>query len=373
MRIGIDYTAAVQQGGGIGRYTRELIKALAQIDRANRYILFSAGYDAEGTRWPANFSRRAIPLSDRHLSILWHRLRIPLPVQAFTGPLDLFHSPDFLLPPLFCTPSVLTVHDLSFLRHPDCFSTSLLAYLRRTVPRSVARANRILADSFSTRTDLIELMGVAQERISVIYPGVDERFTPLPKTDCVPILERYNIVTPYILSIGTLQPRKNYCRLIQAYHLLRQEHHIPHHLVIAGGQGWLYQPILDTIEELGETNAVHLLGFVPDRDLVALYASATVFAFPSLYEGFGIPVLEAMACGTPVVTSNRSSLPEAAGDAALLVSPKDTYALADALWRTLDDETLRNALREAGFQQAKRFTWQRSARALLEIYRQMAT
>lgn len=369
IRVGIDYTAAVRQQAGIGRYTRGLIGALAALDRETSYVLLSAGRDPSGRRWPPNFRQCALPLTDRHLSILWQRLRLPLPVEAFTGRLNLFHSPDFVLPPVARARTVLTVHDLSFLHYPECSSKPLLAYLLCSVPPAVRRADAILADSESTRRDLVELLQVDEERITVIYPGVEPHFAPNGDDGALQaILARYGIRRPYLLSVGTLQPRKNFVRLIRAYHALREERHIPHQLVIAGGRGWLFDEIHATIASLRLEEQVRLTGFVADEHLPALYRGAELFAFPSLYEGFGIPVLEAMACGTPVVTSTTSSLPEAAGEAALLVPPNDVDALTEALWCALDDSALRNALRARGFEQVKRFSWAESARRLRAVY-----
>ncbi|MBC7235348.1 MAG: glycosyltransferase family 4 protein, partial [Chloroflexi bacterium] len=369
-------TAAVRQGAGIGRYTRGLVRAITRLDMGNRYLLLSASGGLRAERWaelrretwPANVRWRHLPLTDRHLAILWQRLRLPIAIEWITGPLDLFHSPDFSLPPVCRAKTVLTVHDLSFMRCPGCFPAPLLAYLMRAVPRSVRRANMVLADSQSTRDDLMELLLVPQERVAVLYPGVEPHFSAQKSAQDDLILARYGIRWPYILGLGTLQPRKNFVRLIEAFGRLRQERPVPHRLVIGGERGWLYQEIDETIARLKLNNRVHLIGFVADEDLPALYRGAAVLAFPSLYEGFGLPVLEAMACGTPVVTSTTSSLPEVAGEAALLVPPKDVEALADALWRLLDDGALRNDLRAKGFEQAKRFTWERAAKALLGIY-----
>lgn len=370
IRIGVDYTSAVRQRAGIGRYTRELFTAVAELDRENRYTLFSAGRDSEDVAWPANFRRRSLPLSDRHLSIVWQRLHLPLPVELITGRIDLYHSPDFVLPPILNATMVLTVHDLSFMRHPECSSPPLLNYLMRNVPGSVRRADMLLADSMSTKEDLIDLLNVPPERVHVVYPGVSPRFAPVTAPVALrAVARRYHLRRPYILALGTLQPRKNFPSLIRAFDLLRKERGIPHQLVIGGSQGWLYQEIYDTIEALGLNDDVHLAGFVADDDLPAMYSGADVFAFPSLYEGFGIPVLEAMACNTPVVTSRASSLPEVAGDAALMVEPGDIESLAEALGRLVDDDGLRNDLCARGHEQAKRFTWQRAANDLLRAYR----
>ena len=374
IRVGIDYTSAVRQRAGIGRYTRGLVGALAELDRTNDYVLFSAGRDQQARAWPSNYKLREIPLSDRHLAILWQRLRLPIPVELVTGRLDVFHSPDFVLAPVYRARTVLTVHDLSFVRHPECSLPPLLDYLMHAVPRSVSRADVILADSVCTRRDLIELLHVPQDRVFVMYPGVEPPFVPQSdegRTQAV--LRRYGIRAPYILGLGTLQPRKNFPRLIRAYCDLKRTHHLPHQLVIGGGEGWLYQEIDQAIDDLGLREDVLLPGFVADEDLPVLYGAADVFAFPSLYEGFGLPVLEAMACGTPVVASSTSSLPEVAGDAALLVPPEDTHALADSLWRLLDDSALRNQLRARGFERVKLFVWRNAAQSLLSTYERITS
>ncbi len=367
MRIGIDYTAAVQQGAGIGRFCRGLIGALAELDRSNQYVVWSGGRGTAEPVWPANFRRVALPITDRHLAIAWQRLRLPLPVELITGRLDLYHSPDFVLPPVRKAHTLLTVHDLSFMRHPDCSSPALLEYLMDAVPRSVARADLVIADSENTRRDVIELLNVPAERTRVVYAGLEPSFRRVQDQAAVQaVLTRYGITPPYILTVGTLQPRKNLVRLIAAVNLLRQRHGLPHRLVIAGGKGWLYEEIIAAAHEAGD--AVILAGYVADSALPALYSAADLFAFPSLYEGFGIPLLEAMGCGTPVLTSTASSLPEVAGDAALLVEPTDTGAIADGLWRLLSDTALRQTLVQRGHVRVERFTWPAAARELLAAY-----
>jgi glycosyltransferase involved in cell wall biosynthesis len=304
-----------------------------------------------------------VPLSDEWLARLWHRARLPVPVELFTGRVDLFYSPDFVLPPaLPGTRTVLTVHDLSFLHYPDHFVPKLVRYLSRVVPRSVARADRVLADSEATRNDLTRLMDVAPEKVTVLYSGVDPRFHPEPEPgERERLAARYGIgARPYVLSVGTVQPRKNYARLIRAFSQLPGDVE----LLIGGGRGWLYEEVL---VEAARHERVRMLGFVADADLPALYRGAALFAFPSLYEGFGLPVLEAMACGVPVVCSNVSSLPEVAGEAALLVDPHDEAALTEAMQLGLTDKELRAEMVGQGLEQAAKFTWERAARQLLDV------
>jgi glycosyltransferase involved in cell wall biosynthesis len=376
MFIGIDYTAAARQGAGIGRYTRELISALLGLESAHQYVIFAATGGLETGDWRTGIQRRnvqfrALPLTDEWLARLWHRLRLPIPVEAVTGPLDVFYSPDFVLPPTQrATRTLLTVHDLSFMHYPETFVPPLRRYLERVVPRSIARADLVLADSAHTRSDIVSLFGAPPDKVQVLYSGVHPRFCPEPEPgEREQLRDRYNIGDqPYVLSVGTIQPRKNYVRLIQVFaHLQTCTLRVANlQLLIGGGRGWLYQDIFAEAEKHGDR--VRLLGFVDDADLPALYRNAALFAFPSLYEGFGLPVLEAMACGAPVVCSNASSLPEVAGDAALLVDPHDTDALTQALVRTLEDADLRREMIARGFAQAARFTWEQAARQLLAAF-----
>lgn len=371
MRIAIDYTPAVFQGAGIGRHTRGLVHALAPIAGGHDVTLVVFGRPPAGhLPAPAGFRLRVVPISNRWLTIGWHRLRVPLPVDWLAGASDLYHASDFVLPPVRNARSLLTVHDLSFLTTPQCAEAGLRSYLTSVVPRSVARATHVLADSASTRRDLVRILGVPDEKVSVVYPGVEQRFCPQEDgAELQRVRERYGIGgNPYILGVGTLEPRKNWPALIRAWAQLRHERRIPHRLVIAGGKGWLTEGIFEAADATGLRAEIIFAGFVADADLPALYSAADAFVLPSLYEGFGIPVLEAMACGTPVVCSDNSSLPEAAGDAALLVDANDPVALAAAILDAVDDGALRGELRHRGFEQARRFTWEASARALLDIY-----
>jgi glycosyltransferase involved in cell wall biosynthesis len=265
---------------------------------------------------------------------------------------------------------VVTVHDLSFLRVPQCADPGLRAFLERAVPRSLVRAARVLADSENTKRDLIELLNVAPEKISVVPAGIEPRFQPVGDTALMAgVRARYKLPEWFILTVGTIEPRKNLSRLITAYSQLRRQTGLPHALVIAGKEGWLFEGIYEQVAREGLSECVLFPGFVADIDLPALYTLADVLAFPSLYEGFGLPPLEAMACGTPVVTSDNSSLPEAVGSAALLVNAEDTDGLTEALARVLGDADLRGRLTELGRAQAARFTWPEAARRLLDAYR----
>ena len=371
--IGIDYTPAYEQSAGIGRYVRELVNALATVDSDNIYRLFIAGAQEESLPVsPAqNFSWRYSRASARNMARLWHRLRLPIPVELWTGKQQLFHATDFVLPPtLSTTRTLLTVHDLSFVHLPDATDRRLKQYLDAVVPRSVRRADHVLADSLATKTDLITIYGTPEEKITVLYSGVGNWFQPINDlARQTTVRAKYGLADwPFFFSVGTVQPRKNYIRLCRALARL-PERFTDFHLVIAGGKGWLDSPIYQAIADLGLEDRVHFIGFASDDDLPVLMSMAEAVPFVSLYEGFGLPVLEAMACGTPVVTSRLSSLPEVAGDAALLVDPTDVEAISNALLELCENGTLRAEMIRMGHAQAARFTWDHAARQLVDVYR----
>ena len=377
--VGIDVTSALTQGGGIGRYTRELIGALSQTDFAAQFdiTLFSAQPPAQlpvSNPLPTHpaINHKPAFLTEKWLYRIWYRLRFPLPVQTFTGRLNLFHSPDFVLPPLAGNiPSLLTVHDLSFLHYPHTFTPALVNYLNSVVPWSVDRATHVLADSIATQEDLINLWQVPAEKITVLYSGVNGRFSPVKDPAAIDHLRiKYKLGdNPWILAVGTVQPRKNYQLLIQAFAKIADR--FPHNLVITGGKGWLFEDILDEVQAQGLDGRVIFTGFVDDEDLPAMYSGATVLAFPSLYEGFGLPILEAMGCGTPVINSDASCLPEVTGDATVQLPPEGIDSWADGLAHILADDALRDELISKGHEQIKTFTWQRSAGQLLSIYNKL--
>ena len=371
-RIALDYTPALKQTGGIGRYVRELTGAVSAIDSSNAYRLFVAGSSVSQLDEPPgeNFAWAPTRISERWLARLWRRAGIRLPIEMFIGPVDLYHATDFVLPPtLSRTRTLLTVHDLSFVRVPSAASPALKAYLDAVVPNSVETADHILADSEATKADLIELYGTRENKITVLYSGVNERFGRVDDTEELHRTRlKYGLADfNYILSVGTVQPRKNYSRVVEALSTIRQSGQDLHY-VIAGGVGWLEDELLRRIERSGMAEYVHLLGLVDDADLPALYSGARMLVMVSLYEGFGLPVLEAMACGTPVVTSNLSSLPEVGGSAALLVDPHDKAAVRQAILNLETDDKTRERLVQAGYQRAKGFTWARAARQLKSIY-----
>jgi glycosyltransferase involved in cell wall biosynthesis len=350
------------------------MRALLALPSDNHYSFFYASRNRIDTSifQPPASNIHQLPVHDKWLMRVWHRLRIPIPVELIVGKVDLFHSPDFTLPPtLPGVPTLLTVHDLSFIRDPDSAWPSLRAFLNKAVPRSVRRATHVLADSQATKDDLVELFGTPAEKISVLYSGVEARFTPVrDQAEIDRVCVKYQLPRPFILSVGTLQPRKNYSRLTEALASIASA--VPHHLVIAGGKGWMFETIFEQVERSGLEGRVHFPGFVDDADLPALYSAADLFAYVSLYEGFGLPLLEAMACGTPVIGSNISSLPEVIGEVGPQVDPRHVDDIAYALQQMIDQPELRKRSIGLGLERANLFTWEKAAQELLAIYKKLS-
>jgi glycosyltransferase involved in cell wall biosynthesis len=364
MLVGIDASrAVVARRTGTENYSLHLIRGLLALGGGHRYRLYFNQPPMPGL-FEAQAEGRVLrfPRLWTHMALSWEML---------SSPPELLFVPSHVLPLIHPRCSVATVHDLGFHHYPEAHTISQNLYLRWSTRHNAQASVLVLADSLATRQDLIRYYGLSADKISVVYPGRDETLTPVTEpTMLAAIRARYDLHQPYLLYVGTLHPRKNLVRLVQAYAQLLSEPagHAPIPLlVLAGQKGWLYREISDEVRRLGLGERVRFTGFVPEEDLAALLSGALAFAFPSLYEGFGLPVVEAMACGTPVVCSQASSLPEVAGDAALLVDPLDTEALAAALVRVVSDEGLRHDLVLRGFQQVRSFSWQRCARETLDV------
>jgi glycosyltransferase involved in cell wall biosynthesis len=374
VRIAIDYTAAINQRAGIGRFVRNLISSVVALDTDDEFVLVHArtpnGAAADVPQGP-NVTDCRLPLPERWSTVLWHRLRVPMPVDWFSGPVDLFHAPDFVLPPVRRARRVLTVHDLAFLLYPECADARLREYLMSVVPRSVRSADFVIADSTNTQNDVICLLGADPACTTVVPGGVEARFRRASPEAIAELRERLNLHAPFILTIGMMEPRKNWQGLIRAYNQARARHGLAHQLVLAGPRGWLWESTMEERDRSPFRSDILCPGFVADTDLPALYSAADVFAFPSLYEGFGLPPLEAMACGTPVIVSDAASLPEVVGDAGLTVPADDVDALSAGLARVVLDEHLRDGLRAAGLERARAFSWQAAAEQLLAVYKRV--
>jgi len=368
MRICLDLSPAVHQHAGLGRYAQELLLALAVTDGQNEYVVF---YNNPAAAWVdptlERFPKITTPLSYkpwRLSAMLAHFARIPQD-SLFPG-VALFHATDHLLPYFRRIKSVFTLHDLIFIFHPETHKPLNRWFLTLMMPRFLRAADAVIAVSECTKRDAVRFYGIPEEKITVIYEGVNPRFRPASPETIASVRARYNLPEHFILYVGTIEPRKNLTALLEAFHHLLATHDL--RLVIVGKKGWLYEGFFRRLRELGLGNRVIFTGYVPDEDLPAIYSAAELFVFPSLYEGFGLPVLEAMACGVPVICSNTSSLPEVAGDAALLVDPTDVRALAGAMEQALTDEALRVTLRARGIERAQRFTWARAAQETMQVY-----
>ena len=378
MRIAIDYTAATRQAAGIGNYVRSLVDAMLAQDSTNQYTLLTSGRPPQERPFPdaPNVRGRSLVIPDRYLNILWYRWRLPISATFFTGHVDLYHGPDFVLPPLNGKlRKIVTVHDLAFLEHPEYAVPQLAAYLRKVVPEAVSAADTVVAVSGETRRTLVEHFSTPPAKITLVPNGIRSYLRRV--TDPI-LLEavryKFDLKSPLVLGVGTLEPRKNHLGLIKAFHRAASSGNKqarPAMLAIAGGEGWMYDETRQAVADLKLEKKVRFLGRVSDLDLMLLYSLADVFVFPSFYEGFGVPPMEAMACGAPVITSNSSSLPEVVGDAALLVDPHDTGGMAQAMLRVLGDPRLQEELRQKGYERARRFTWAESARKMLNIYAQV--
>jgi glycosyltransferase involved in cell wall biosynthesis len=371
MPIYFDISAAVHRRAGLGRYAESLARALLPL-LGDELAFF---YNREAGIEPLA-GLEGVPATTVNLGYKPWRMLVWLAQAGRIGfnrlipGATLFHATEHLLLPLRGVPTVLTVHDLIFRRYPAHHKRLNRWYLNATMPLFCRRAGHIIAVSEQSKRDVIAAYGVPPEKITVIYEAADPRFCPQPAETVADVRARYGLPDRYLLFVGTIEPRKNLGRVLTAFERLHVEG-LTDALVIVGKRGWLYDDFFARLEASPAKQAVIFPGFVPDADLPAVYAGAQAFAFPSEFEGFGLPVLEAMACGAPVVCSNTSSLPEVAGDAALLVDPLDVDALTAALRRALIDPALAADLRARGLAQAARFSWARAAEETLAIYRRV--
>ncbi|HOG46146.1 MAG TPA: glycosyltransferase family 1 protein [Anaerolineae bacterium] len=350
------------RNAGVSQYIQALLRTLpaARHDlQLSAYI--GAGVAGDFPGWQVRRSR--LPGDRPPLRILWEQLLQPAALRR--AGVDLVHAPVNVGPLVRACPMVVTVHDLSFLLYPETFQPAQRLYQRTLARRTAQRAERVIAVSESTRRDLVRHFGVPAERITVVPNGVDAAFRPLPAAEVAAFRRERGLPERFLLCVATLEPRKNLPRLLEAVARVPEAPL----LVLCGGKGWYYDTIFATIERLGLQRRVHLPGFIPAAELPLWYNAATWFVYPSLYEGFGLPALQALACGTPAIVSHASSLPEVVGDAAILVDPLDVEAMAAALAQALPDGALAGSLREAGLARAAQFPWSRTAEETVAVYR----
>jgi glycosyltransferase involved in cell wall biosynthesis len=367
LRIAID--ARKLRDYGIGTYVRNLLRHLSRIDSTTEYVLFCRAEDC-GDLEELGENFRAVPEPARPYSAS-EQLRIPMDLRR--EGIDLFHAPHYVLPPLTPCKSVVTIHDCIHLRFPQYLPNRLAyAYARSSLWFATHRSNRVLTVSEASKRDILRYFRVPDRKIDVIYNAIDERFGAPPTSEEIErVRDRYQLNAPFVLYAGNIKPHKNLERLIEAFHTLRRGDLEHVKMLIIGDEISKYATLRRAVHRYKLHKHVRFFGFVPDKTLAVLYRLARAFVFPSLYEGFGLPPLEAMASGTPVITSNLSSLPEVVGDAALLIDPYDADAIADAMRRVLLDSDLREDLRQRGLRRVAEFSWDRSVRRIREIYEEV--
>jgi glycosyltransferase involved in cell wall biosynthesis len=365
VRIAID--ARKLRDFGIGTYVRNLLRHLARIDRTTEYVVLCRQSDC-GTVTALGDNFRAVPERAAPYSV---REQLSVPIDLRREHVDLFHAPHYVLPPLTRCRSVVTIHDCIHLRFPQYLPNRVAyAYARGSLWVATHRSDRVLTVSEASKRDILRYFRIPDQKIDVIYNAIDERFGQAPRPEEIErVRERYQLDGPFVLYAGNIKPHKNLERLIEAFHSLRRDGEFENvRLLIIGDEISKYATLRRAVHRHKLHKYVRFFGFVPDETLACLYRLASLFVFPSLYEGFGLPPLEAMASGTPVVTSNVSSLPEVVGDAALLIDPYEPESIADAMRRVLSDPALRDSLRERGFARAREFSWDRSIRRVRQIY-----
>ena len=369
MRIAID--GRKLRDYGIGTYVRNLLRQLARQDVTNEYVVFCSAEDCDAVEGLGG-RFRAVVETAKPYSIAE---QFALPMALRREGAELFHEPHYVLPPLTPCRSVVTIHDCIHLRFPQYLPSKLgYAYARGQMWAATHQAARVITVSEASKRDILRYFRVPESRIDVIYNAIDERFWHEPDPEDISrTRERYRLTAPFVLYAGNIKPHKNLERLIEAFHLMRQGS--PElrdvELLIIGDDISKYATLRRAVHRHKLHKHVRFFGFVPDQTLASLYRLANAFVFPSLYEGFGLPPLEAMASGTPVIASNVSSLPEVVGDAALMIDPYEPSAIADAMYRVLTDAPLRAELIQLGFARAREFSWERSIKRVREIYEEV--
>jgi glycosyltransferase involved in cell wall biosynthesis len=367
MRVGIDARVLGSQTGGDETYLRNVIRALATADPGGDHALFLAAAHADEQITGAERMRR--------IAVAPHgRLPNPLamPLALARARIDVAHA-TYMAPWPYPVRLVVSVHDIAYERYPQWFTPAMVSTLRRFVPLTIRRSRVVLTLSEFCRADIVRRYRVAPQKVVVAPCAADPLFAPLPDVaHLAAVRARYATGARFILCVGNLQPRKNLQTLIAAYVRLRQADATRHRLVLVGKAAWLYDPIFAAARASGYGAELIFTGYVPQEDLVALYNAADLFVYPSLFEGFGLPPLEALACGTPVIAANTAALPEVVGEAGVLVDPREVDGLAGAMARVLGDGVLRARLRVQGPQRAARFSWDATARTIVDAYRRAA-
>jgi len=370
MKFAIDIQSAVTQKAGVGRYTRELVENIATIiTPPDQLALTYFDFRRHSTPFPvpnAEFSPvRWIP--GRIAQLAWRTVHFP-PYDFLTGRADLFHFPNFIIPPLYRGKAVVTIHDLAFMRYPQFAENRNVRYLNRNIHHTARRADAVITVSQFSAHEVGTYLQVPPERVFPIHHGIDARFRRPDEASCRKTLESLGLNRPYLLTVGTIEPRKNIQHLIRVFESLKD---FEGDLVIAGGKGWKTEPIMERIRTSPRASSIKCIGYAGDDALPALYAGATVFLLASFYEGFGFPPVEAMACGTPVVSSTGGSLAEVLGEGAAMLDHYEIDEWTETVRKAIHDTEFRQGLIERGGRQATLYTWQEAARKTLDVYRQV--
>lgn len=372
MRIAFDVSYIQTKPHGYRRYAAELLHALVEMSH-DAWLLHGWSRSLD-RRWLESLSREDVKLSLLRIPgqlkrLYWNTMRAPA-LERLIGTFDIFHSTDPLLPPTR-RKAIITIHDLVYRKFPDLVERRVVRWARQ-VQKNVARADAIVVVSEHTKRDVVEQFSVPEWKVHVIYPILSSIFTNAVSEKDEEILRRYDLLQPYILFVATIEPRKNLGQLLEAYSRLAPSVKKLVPLVVVGRRGWKSEDVVKAVRVLEAKREVRWFQCIPDDELAAFYRHALVVVYPSLYEGFGYPVAEALACGAPVITSNVASLPEIAGQAALLIEPTDMNALVEALMMLINDETRRAELRRLGPEQVRRFSRERSAASMLSLYKNLA-
>ena len=371
IRVGINASKYSDIHTGVGRYTSNLCRSISKSKDGNDYYFYLPGLNSGFYGKDENgdqLREKRIFLQNNTLRILWEQILLPIKIKK--DRLDLFHYTDHAMSLIQREqPIVITVHDIAYIRFPDLLNKSRQVYKKYILYSSIKKADVIIADSHSTRRDIVEFFNVDEKKIKVVHLGVESRFRPISNVE--DYRTKNNLPSKMILNIGTLEPRKNVVTLIKAFKKLHERGLKDYVLVIAGEKGWLYKRIFEEIKSSGVEQSIRLLGVARDEDLPLLYNCADLFVYPSLYEGFGLPPLEAMACGVPVVTSNTSSLPEVVGNAGIMVDPHDINSLSEAMANVLKDKELKHRMSRDGLKRSKMFTWEKTVKKVLEVYNEV--
>lgn len=350
---------------GVGRHVLNLVQSVARARPADPLTVFLT-QDAPASTEPNIVEVRApVPTPNEYARAAWEQTLVPW--QASRRKIELYHSPNYILPLALRVPAVVTIHDVTYLDRALHKWTSH-HYLKFFTAAALKQAKAVVAVSDYTRRQVERFYPATAGRVHVIYQGYDESFRPQAESDVQTFLQQQHIDHPFVLYVGTIEPRKNLVRLIEAFELALREGELPHHLYLVGSWGWKAGPVGEALQRVMATGRVHVTGYVTNEELALYYAAADVVAYPSIEEGFGLPAAEAMASGAAVITSNRSSLPEVVGDAAVMVAPYSVPELAGAILRVVTDSALRERLRAGGPAQAAHFSWKRSAEQHLALY-----